>query len=526
MKNKLFTLTRIVLLLFSLLLVSVFLLSCGEEMPEITKIGEKCITVSYDQKEVRVNYLRDPAPINEKGKEKFFNVLDFGAAGDGVTDDTEACRRALAVVDNGGTVYFPGGTYLITDQLCIPGDNITLRGDGNTTKIVYTRVQDDSPLEDQSLIGFKPGIRNITVKDLHMEYHGEFFGGYEQSYLGKINCIYFLEAHRVLVENVEINGFNSSGVHAAGKNSAYATDVTVRDCYLHHNRVAGVKYGYVDGIIIENNVMEYHGSDDDGGTGYGCAGLKAAYPYNARVINNEANYNYRKGIDVHAGENIVIEGNTCRGNKLYGIYVEGPRTNHITIKNNVICDMVLETAYADMIYGITIGTDNDGYADRYYDYQIIGNIVENFSLSNGRAFAIGCYPSFENGKITIKDNILNCGTVYNLIDLGKDFSGQNVSFIIDGNQMYAEEVVYPNSAVKVEYYNSLVFTNNMIEINSQDMRTVNLINKNDDSVTVVTGNTVISKSKQSPINISATRPPKCVIRENNIIIVKESEGEQ
>lgn len=39
------------------------------------------------------------------------NVLDFGAKGDGVTDDTAAIQAAA---DVGGTIYFPNGTYEIT----------------------------------------------------------------------------------------------------------------------------------------------------------------------------------------------------------------------------------------------------------------------------------------------------------------------------------------------------------------------------------------------------------------------------
>ena len=42
-----------------------------------------------------------------------FNILDFGAAGDGVTDDTPAVRAAMeAARDEAGdsTVLFPGGT--------------------------------------------------------------------------------------------------------------------------------------------------------------------------------------------------------------------------------------------------------------------------------------------------------------------------------------------------------------------------------------------------------------------------------
>lgn len=48
-----------------------------------------------------------------------FNVKDFGAAGDGATDDTAAINAATnaMLAAGGGTVYFPDGDYLITDTL-------------------------------------------------------------------------------------------------------------------------------------------------------------------------------------------------------------------------------------------------------------------------------------------------------------------------------------------------------------------------------------------------------------------------
>lgn len=46
----------------------------------------------------------------------FINVKDFGAVGDGVTDDTDALRNAIEYA-HGRPVYLPGGDYLITSKI-------------------------------------------------------------------------------------------------------------------------------------------------------------------------------------------------------------------------------------------------------------------------------------------------------------------------------------------------------------------------------------------------------------------------
>ncbi|HOA97378.1 MAG TPA: glycosyl hydrolase family 28-related protein [Acetivibrio saccincola] len=57
------------------------------------------------------------------------NVLDFGAKGDGVTDDYEAFKAAVSAVTEGGGVFIPEGNYLIKSPLTF-NKPVVLRGEG------------------------------------------------------------------------------------------------------------------------------------------------------------------------------------------------------------------------------------------------------------------------------------------------------------------------------------------------------------------------------------------------------------
>jgi len=57
------------------------------------------------------------------------NVKDFGAKGDGLTDDSNAFKKAVESVKDGGAVLIPSGEYLIKSKITLDKP-VVLRGEG------------------------------------------------------------------------------------------------------------------------------------------------------------------------------------------------------------------------------------------------------------------------------------------------------------------------------------------------------------------------------------------------------------
>jgi polygalacturonase len=82
-------------------------------------------------------------PFNQKLAE-IVSVKDFGAVGNGTTDDTAAIQAAIDYLNpyvysspmnynqGGGTVYFPAGNYLVSSTIKLP-NNVILAGTGCQT---------------------------------------------------------------------------------------------------------------------------------------------------------------------------------------------------------------------------------------------------------------------------------------------------------------------------------------------------------------------------------------------------------
>lgn len=100
-----------------------------------------------------------------------YNAVQFGAKGDGVTDDTVAIHKAMmaALEDGGGTVFLPAGTYSCQYALTIPR-GVTLRGEwappgqdaAQGTLLLCGYGEEE---KDQAFITMKEpsGLKNLAV---------------------------------------------------------------------------------------------------------------------------------------------------------------------------------------------------------------------------------------------------------------------------------------------------------------------------------------------------------------------------
>lgn len=201
----------------------------------------------------------------------FADVRDFGAVGDGVADDTAAINRALyqlycreANTQIRRSLYFPAGTYLVSDTILIP-TYAKLLGEGADCSIIllaagsavsYVAQYADSLQQTGVNIGNNGATapRNIEISSMTFQAEDAqdifLIEDAVQCYFDSVNFRGPLTTTSI-TSNLATD--NAAGVRFASTTSQVCTQITFDRC-----RFAGLTYGIntdqqISGITVSNS---------------------------------------------------------------------------------------------------------------------------------------------------------------------------------------------------------------------------------------------------------------------------------
>lgn len=168
------------------------------------------------------------------------SVKDFGAVGDGITDDTAAIQAAINYCVSKG-LYFPSGTYKTTSQLSIssptfaPGETIKLYGDGPYNSVIAADGN-FTALFVQDSAGTKGGAYDLGIINTGNPYMG---GGavtfnHAASVGIKLRDVFQFELDNVIVEQF--------GAGLLVNNYSYWSEGTFAKNFWARNNKIGVHF--------------------------------------------------------------------------------------------------------------------------------------------------------------------------------------------------------------------------------------------------------------------------------------------
>ncbi|CAF5031021.1 unnamed protein product, partial [Rotaria sp. Silwood1] len=155
-----------------------------------------------------------------------FNIRDYGAVGDGQTDDTHAIVETIAkCMEGGGVFYIPTGTFVVRSSLIFKTNNrFTITGDG---------LKDGSELSQLT-------IRDFAITSSAVLKPLDKFAIYAQ------DLVQSQIEHIIINSNDSKSSPVSSGIAMVG----VADTNTIRDIIMWEIKGTGIQIGYGSEIRI------------------------------------------------------------------------------------------------------------------------------------------------------------------------------------------------------------------------------------------------------------------------------------
>ncbi|MFC0665602.1 glycosyl hydrolase family 28-related protein [Azotobacter chroococcum] len=265
-----------------------------------------------------------------------FNVKDFGAKGDGRTDDTDAIQAAIdaAYKAGGGSVYLPAGEYRVSggdkssDGALMIKNNVYMAGAGMGETVI--RLVDGWGRNVTGMIRSANGeqTHDYGISDLTLD-------GNRDNTSGRVDGFYtgYIPGEdgadrNVTVARVEVREMSGYGFDPHEQ----TINLTIRDSVAHDNGLDGFVADYLIGSTFENNVSyanDRHGFNVVTST------------HDFTLTNNVAYGNGGNGLAIQRGmediaqpANILIDGGAYHDNALEGVLLK--MTHDVTLQNTEV----------------------------------------------------------------------------------------------------------------------------------------------------------------------------------------------
>jgi hypothetical protein len=311
----------------------------------------------------------------------WFNVKDYGATGDGSTNDSAFIQAAIDACHayGGGVVYFPFGDYHLDAALSLLDmNNITLRGCGWGSRLTASSLLTHGTLGVAAVWGLiyadsttSTCTENIVIENLAIEYG---VGNYSQDQ----KTIFYGLVNNFTLRNCYING-------------GYWESV-----YHHGATVSGTYYDCQNTSIVNNT--------------FGPDGLSEQVATNSRpqngvfVTGNYFNQCIGNVISVR-GQNMLIANNILYRCRAWGIAIgerDSPQDG-VIVANNII----VEQGYGGTGGAIAIRVMHGITATQVASTTLQATIVANNSILNMVSGAVATKAIQIDGNAIVAGNIIS-----------------------------------------------------------------------------------------------------------------------
>lgn len=370
----------------------------------------------------------------------YISVKDFGAKGDGTTDDTTAIQNAINSFSNGGSLFFPKGTYLsgalkIKSRVFLVGDGFgtILKAKQNISNHFITL--DNANVERCGIIDMvidgNKSSQTGAYDLIHYDPTGGTWETNEQCYLFESLAIRNGKNHGIYLESVcRSNKFNNVDVYWCKGHGYYikGSDNFFINSVAWGNSLNG--FHNVGGNNLYSNCKAYYNGYDVDSINSGDGFYMGDSSVCTKLSNCEAQENGRNGLTLQGAANVLVSTFVSDSNAIKnvdGIAYLLDNCDYCTIDNS---SMLNRSGLAGfMKFGIRINNNSKG--------NVLNVIMPNYSDSKAMNAIFGYVPI--NNKVTLNGISKNTKNIFSPYE--RMNSDSNSDGIVDGFSYYKDTTI-------------------------------------------------------------------------------------